>query len=187
MNDYFGQGGPYQSTPITREPELPLIWDPTWGPPIIEGVTLWSGTTDQSSRALAVRATGTYLRKGLALYKIGSTSAVAPGRFAAAGQMSGNSPAIPDPYGGNSPGADVHERIVGFLADDVDMLDKSTGVVAQQQARIVRAGYLYYPHIHDMYGNQGWILAQLKQGASKYNWTNFAFTLDIVSPGPVSP
>lgn len=185
--DYYGQGGPYQSTPITREPELPLLWDDKWGPPIIEGVTLYSGTIDLSSRATAVRSTGTFLKKGLALYKIGPSSTLAPGRFTGCGIMSGNSPGTFDPFAGNSPAMDAHEVFAGFLLDDVDMLDKSTGLVAQQQARMVRAGYIYYPHIHDVYGNRTWIAGFCKQNSPKYNWTNFQFTLEIVSPGLSSP
>jgi hypothetical protein len=114
------------------------------------------------------------------MYKIGSTSTLAPGRFTSAGMMSGNSPGI-------SPVSDTHEQFAGFLLHDVDMLNKQTGSVAEMQGVIIRAGHIRLAHIHDAYGNSAWLLNMLKEANAKYNWTNFVFDYTITSPGPVSP
>lgn len=145
-----------------------------YGPPVVEAVTLHSATFDKSTAATNVRSTGTFLKKGLVLYRIES------GKFASVSMQNGNSPACI-----GSPA--FHERMAGILFADVDMLDE-TGVVADKPGLLIRVGHLNFQKVHDAYGRLAPdLLSQFLQNNAKFNRTQFLFDMSFVSPGFDSP
>lgn len=170
--------GPRQNVFPTLTPDDLILSQ--WGPPIVEAVTLHSSTFDKSTRATAVRSTGTYLKKGLLIYLISTNR-----KFAAVSMQNGNSP--------TSVGSPAfHERAAGILYEDVDMLDEN-GVVADKPGLMIRVGHINSLMVHDAFGNfPSDLRAQFiplgdANARGKWNYTNFLFSLNLQSPGFDSP